>query len=67
MILDKVHTLRRSAPGATDGVYGLAARLNVSLPGMDRQAAQARVDAADQVCTYSGATRGNIDFAITVV
>jgi osmotically inducible protein OsmC len=36
--------------GTTDGVYGLAARLNVSLPGMDRQAAQALVDAADQVC-----------------
>jgi lipoyl-dependent peroxiredoxin len=53
--------------GSTDGVYGLAARLNVSLPGMERQAAQALVDAADQVCTYSRATRGNIDVTISLV
>jgi organic hydroperoxide reductase OsmC/OhrA len=53
--------------GTTDGDYGLAARLNVSLPGMDRQAAQALVDAAHQVCTYSRAPRGNVDVTITVV
>jgi DNA-binding NarL/FixJ family response regulator len=43
--------------GTTDGAYGLAARLNVSLPGMDRQAAQALLDTAHQLCTYSRATR----------
>ena len=53
--------------GTTHGVFGLAARLKVSLPGMERQAAQALVDAAHQVCPYSNATRGNIDVAITVV
>jgi lipoyl-dependent peroxiredoxin len=53
--------------GTTHGVFGLAARLNVSLPGMDRPAAQALVEAADQVCPYSNATRGNIDVTITVV
>ncbi len=53
--------------GTTHGAYGLAARLNVSLPGMERQAAQALVDAAHQVCPYSNATRGNIDVAINVV
>jgi lipoyl-dependent peroxiredoxin len=53
--------------GTTHGVYGLAARLNVSLPGMGRQAAQALVDAAHQVCPYSRATRGNIDVALNVV
>ena len=31
--------------GTTHGVFGLAARLNVSLPGVDRQTAQALVDA----------------------
>ena len=51
----------------TDGVFGLAARLNVSLPGLDREAARALVDAAHQVCPYSNATRGNIDVAINVV
>ena len=46
--------------------YGIAARLVVSLPGMDRSAAQELVDAAHQVCPYSNATRGNIDVTITL-
>ena len=45
----------------------LQARLNVSLPGMEREVAQAVVDAAHQICPYSKATRGNIDVVITVV
>ena len=53
--------------GTTHGVFGLAARLNVSLPGMDRPAAQALVEAAHQVCPYSNATRGNVDVRLTVV
>src|SRR5713226_6112097 len=39
--------------GMTHGNFGLAARLNVSLPGMERQAAQELVDAAHEVCPYS--------------
>jgi lipoyl-dependent peroxiredoxin len=46
--------------------YGIAVRLDVSLPGMDRAAAQDLVDAAHQVCPYSNATRGNIDVTLTV-
>lgn len=46
--------------------YGVAVRMTVTLPGMERDAAQALVDAAHQVCPYSNATRGNIDVAITV-
>jgi len=53
--------------GMTRGAFGLAARLNVRLPGIDPDAAQGLVDAAHQVCPYSLATRGNIDVAITVV
>lgn len=53
--------------GSVGKGYGIAARLNVSLPGMDRAAAQALVDAAHQVCPYSNATRGNIDVTITLV
>ncbi len=53
--------------GTTRGVYSLAARLNVSLPGMVCQIDQAPVDAAYQVHAYSHATRGNIDVAINVV
>jgi organic hydroperoxide reductase OsmC/OhrA len=37
------------------------------MPGMDRDQAQAVLDAAHQVCPYSNATRGNIDVAITLV
>ncbi|NPC58858.1 organic hydroperoxide resistance protein [Caenimonas soli] len=47
--------------------YGIAARLNVSLPGMERAAAQALVDTAHKVCPYSNATRGNINVAINLV
>jgi osmotically inducible protein OsmC len=46
--------------------YGIAVRLDVTLPGMDRAAAQALIDAAHQVCPYSNATRGNIDVVITL-
>ena len=52
--------------GPIPNAYGIAARLNVSLPGMDRAAAQALIDAAHQVCPYSNATRGNIDVTITL-
>ena len=50
-----------------DGAYFLSARLNVSLPGVEREVAQALVDEADQLCPYSKATRGNIDVAINLV
>lgn len=53
--------------GPVPGAYGIAARLNVSLPGMDRAAAQALLDAAHKVCPYSNATRGNIDVRINLV
>ncbi|MDQ3059433.1 MAG: organic hydroperoxide resistance protein [Pseudomonadota bacterium] len=46
--------------------YGIAVRLEISLPGMDQAAAQELVDAAHQVCPYSNATRGNIDVTLTV-
>jgi organic hydroperoxide reductase OsmC/OhrA len=50
--------------GITDGGYLLRARLNVSLPDLEREIAQAVVDAAHQICPYSKATRGNIDVTI---
>lgn len=40
--------------------FGLAVRMQIRLPGLERAAAQALVDAAHQVCPYSNATRGNI-------
>ena len=53
--------------GTNEGGYVLQARLNVSLPGMDREVAQAVVGAAHQICPYSKATRGNIDVEINLV
>jgi Ohr subfamily peroxiredoxin len=47
--------------------FGIAAELQISLPGMDRAAAKALVDKAHQVCPYSNATRGNIDVTLTLV
>lgn len=47
--------------------YFLSARLDVSLPGIERAVAQALVDEADQICPYSKATRGNIDVAIRLI
>jgi osmotically inducible protein OsmC len=52
----------------TDGAgFLLQARLNVSLPGLAREVAQALVDAAHQTCPYSKATRGNIKVEINLV
>jgi lipoyl-dependent peroxiredoxin len=48
----------------TDGAYFLKARLNVSLPGVERKLAQALADAAHQTCPYSKAIRGNVDVVI---
>ena len=53
--------------GPTTHGYGIAVRLKVTLPGMEREAAQALVDAAHGVCPYSNATRGNIPVEITLV
>jgi lipoyl-dependent peroxiredoxin len=49
-----------------DGAYFLQARLNVRVPGVERNVAQALVNAAHQTCPYSKATRGNIDVVINL-
>src|SRR5438105_6016046 len=49
-------------------VFFLRARLNVSLPGLEREVAQAIVDVTHaETCAYSNATRGNIDVTVKVV
>lgn len=50
-----------------DDGYVLQARLNVSLPGVPREAAEAVVAGAHQTCPYSKLSRGNIDVAIRIV
>jgi Ohr subfamily peroxiredoxin len=53
--------------GATDGAYFLQARLNVSLPGIDQETAQALVDGAHRRCPYSKAVHGNINVVTSIV
>ena len=52
--------------GKVDGGFGLAVVLEVVIPNMERDAAQALADKAHQMCPYSNATRGNIPVEVTV-
>lgn len=52
--------------GTADGDYFLQARLKVSLPGIDADAARALIEEAHQTCPYSKATRGNINVELTI-
>ena len=47
--------------------YGIKAKLAVSIPGLDKNQAQALVEKAHIVCPYSNATRGNIEVDLSVV
>jgi len=53
--------------GTTGGGYLLQARLNVNLPGIESEVAQALVDGAHLECPYSKATHGNIDVVTNIV
>ena len=52
--------------GTTGGGYLIQARLNVNLPGVEREIAQAIVDGAHLECPYSKATHGNINVVTKV-
>jgi Ohr subfamily peroxiredoxin len=53
--------------GLAAGGYGLQARLILVVPGLDHALATEIAHAADAICPYSKATRGNIDVALNVV
>jgi len=44
-----------------NGEYSLQARLNVSLPGLDRGIAWQLIHAAENICPYSKAIKGNVE------
>ena len=48
------------------GGFVLAVELEITLPNVDHDTAQALAEKAHQVCPYSNATRGNIDVLLTV-
>ena len=50
-----------------EGGFFLQARLNVSLPGLDREVALSVVEAAKGICPYSKAIRGNVDVEYNVI
>ncbi|TCH63435.1 organic hydroperoxide resistance protein [Acinetobacter sp. ANC 4862] len=47
--------------------FGIEVTLNIHLEGMDHAEAQKLVDAANIVCPYSNATRGNINVTLNVI
>lgn len=52
--------------GPTSLGYGIAVRMKITLPGLERAKAEQLVEAAHKVCPYSNATRGNIDVQLTI-
>ncbi|RJF94225.1 organic hydroperoxide resistance protein [Sphingomonas cavernae] len=71
----KVKVADDSTVSATVGIgprddgqgFGLDVALAISLPGIERAAAQEIVDQAHIVCPYSDATRGSLDVRITLI
>jgi osmotically inducible protein OsmC len=53
--------------GPDHGAYGLAVRLNLSLPGIEREVAQRLADATHELSPYSRATHGNIEVTTNIL
>jgi Ohr subfamily peroxiredoxin len=50
-----------------DDGYSLSTRLNVTLPGVEHDAARALIEQAHDICPYSKATRGNVEISINLL
>src|SRR3954471_257088 len=53
--------------GTTNGAYFLQARLNVSLPGVDRATAEEMAETAHTMCPYSKGLHGNVNVVTNVI
>lgn len=51
----------------SEGGFGIDVELQISLPGLEKAAAEALVEKAHQVCPYSNATRNNVPVRLKVV
>ena len=51
----------------SEGGFGLAVEMEVSLPGVDKAEAEALVEKAHQICPYSNSIRGNVEVTTKVV
>ena len=49
------------------GGFGITAKLEIKVPGVDRAVVEDLVQKADVVCPYSHATRGNIEKTLVVL
>jgi len=52
--------------GPIPGGFGIKVDMRISIPGLDKAAAESLVKAAHQVCPYSNATRGNVEVTLDV-
>jgi lipoyl-dependent peroxiredoxin len=51
----------------SEGGFGIDVQLDISLPGVPRDQAEALVEKAHQVCPYSNATRNNVPVRLNIV
>ena len=47
--------------------FYLRARLDISIPGVDRDSARTLIDTAHAICPYSKATAGNIEVELNLI
>jgi len=47
--------------------FFLRAKLDVTIPGIDRETAQELIELADEICPYSKAVKGNIEVQLNLV
>lgn len=58
---------RHEARVSASGGFGLALRLEVTIPNLPRHEAQNLLEAAHSDCLYSNAVRGNVDVGLLLV
>ena len=64
-VTDSAVGARVTLNNGSEGFF-LSVELEVTIPGLAPEDAQALADAAHEMCPYSKATRGNIDVTVTV-
>lgn len=53
--------------GPIETGFGIAVKMDIDLPGVDKDDGEKLVEAAHKVCPYSNATRDNIEVTLNVV
>lgn len=53
--------------GPIESGFGIGVKMEIELPGVDRDDGEKLVEAAHKVCPYSNATRDNIEVTLNVV